>query len=41
MQMVAANSTLLKWMNIISFALTVLVNSLAGSTTILGRQVDG
>jgi hypothetical protein len=39
MQMVAANSTLLKWMNIISFALTVLVNSLAGSTTILGGKL--
>jgi hypothetical protein len=39
MQMVAANSTLLKWMNIISFALTVLVNGLAGSTTILGGKL--
>jgi hypothetical protein len=39
MQMVAANSTLLKWMNIVSFALTVLVNSLAGGTTILGGKL--
>jgi hypothetical protein len=36
--MVAANSTLLKWINIISFAATVLVNGLAGSTTILGGK---
>jgi hypothetical protein len=38
MQMVAANSTPLKWINIIAFALTVLVNGLAGSTTILGGK---
>jgi len=37
--MVEANSTLLKWMNIIAFALTVLVNALAGSTTILGGKL--
>jgi len=36
--MVAANSTPLKWINIIAFALTVLVNGLAGSTTILGGK---
>jgi benzodiazapine receptor len=34
--MVANNSVLLKWSNIISFVLTVIVNSLAGSTTLLG-----
>jgi benzodiazapine receptor len=37
--MAAANPTFLKWMNIISFALTVLVNSLAGGTTILGGKL--
>ena len=37
--MVAANSTLFKWMNILAFALTVLVNGLAGSTTILGGKL--
>src|SRR3990170_5975525 len=39
MRMVAANSTLFKWMNILAFALTVLVNGLAGSTTILGGKL--
>jgi benzodiazapine receptor len=39
MQMAAANPTLLKWMNIIAFALTVVVNGLAGSTTILGGKL--
>jgi hypothetical protein len=39
MQMAETNSTLLKWMNIIAFALTVLVNGLAGSTTILGGKL--
>jgi len=34
--MVANNSVLLKWSNIIAFAFTVIVNSLAGSTTLLG-----
>ncbi len=34
--MVANNSVLLKWSNIIAFVLTVIVNSLAGSTTLLG-----
>jgi hypothetical protein len=34
--MVANNPVLLKWSNIIAFALTVIVNSLAGSTTLLG-----
>jgi hypothetical protein len=38
MQMVAVNSTLLKWINIIAFALTVLVNGLAGSTKIIGGK---
>ena len=37
--MAATNSTPLKWINITSFALTVLVNSLAGSTTILGGKL--
>ena len=37
--MEAANSTLLKWMNVVAFALTVLVNGLAGSTTILGGKL--
>ena len=37
--MVEKNSTLLKWTNIIAFALTVLVNGLAGSTTILGGKL--
>jgi hypothetical protein len=34
--MVAKNPVLLKWSNIIAFAFTVIVNSLAGSTTLLG-----
>jgi benzodiazapine receptor len=33
---VKANSVLLRWSNIIAFVATVLVNGLAGSTTILG-----
>lgn len=37
--MVAPNSTFLKWINIIAFALTVLVNGLAGSTKILGGKL--
>jgi len=36
--MAAQNSTVLKWANILAFVLTVLVNSLAGSTTILGGK---
>jgi hypothetical protein len=32
------NPDLLKWVNILAFALTVLVNGLAGSTTILGGK---
>ena len=39
MQMIAANSGLLKWLNLVAFALTVLVNGLAGSTTILGGKL--
>jgi hypothetical protein len=39
MEMVEKNSTLLKWTNIIAFALTVLVNGLAGGTTILGGKL--
>ena len=34
--MVSSNQVLLKWSNIIAFALTVIVNSLAGSTTLIG-----
>ena len=34
--MVANNSVPLKWSNIIAFAFTVIVNSLAGSTTLIG-----
>lgn len=37
--MAVANSTLLKRINIMAFALTVLVNGLAGSTTILGGKL--
>jgi hypothetical protein len=33
---VVANTALLKWSNIVAFAATVIVNGLAGSTTILG-----
>jgi len=36
--MAATNSALLKWLNIVAFALTVLVNGLAGSTTIIGGK---
>jgi benzodiazapine receptor len=38
MRMAAQNSSLLKWSNILAFILTVLVNSLAGSTTLLGGK---
>jgi len=34
--MVANNPVLLKWSNIIAFVFTVIVNSLAGSTTLIG-----
>ena len=34
--MAASNSALLKWLNILAFLFTVLVNGLAGSTTIIG-----
>jgi hypothetical protein len=37
--MPAANSTVLKWMNVLAFVLTVVVNSLAGSTTLLGGKL--
>jgi hypothetical protein len=37
--MIEANSPLLKWMNILAFALTVIVNGLAGGTTILGGRL--
>lgn len=36
--MKASNSAFLRWLNIIAYVLTVLVNSLAGSTTILGGR---
>jgi len=36
--MTAVSPPLLKWMNIIAFALTVLINGLAGSTTIIGGR---
>ena len=34
--MSTTNSALLRWMNIVAFVLTAIVNSLAGSTTLLG-----
>ena len=37
--MSAANSTVLKWMNVLAFVLTVVVNSLAGGTTLLGGKL--
>ena len=37
--MTVANSVLLKWANVVAFAFTVLVNGLAGSTTILGGKL--
>ena len=36
--MAAKNSGFVKWINIVAFVLTVLVNGLAGSTTILGGK---
>lgn len=36
--MAAKNIALVKWINVIAFVLTVLVNGLAGSTTILGGK---
>jgi hypothetical protein len=36
--MASTNSVILKWLNIIAFIFTVLVNSLAGSTTIIGSR---
>ncbi len=36
--MAATNSALLKWLNIVAFVFMVLVNSLAGSTTILAGK---
>lgn len=35
-RMATNNSVLLRWLNIVAFVLTVLVNGLAGSTTLLG-----
>ena len=37
--MVAESSSPTKWINILAFVLTVIVNSIAGSTTILGRKL--
>lgn len=34
--MAASNSALLKWLNILAFLFTIVVNGLAGSTTIIG-----
>jgi len=39
MQMTTQNSKILKWMNILAFVLTVIVNGLAGGTTILGGKL--
>lgn len=36
--MVTSDSSVMKWLNILAFVLTVLVNGLAGSTTILGGK---
>jgi len=36
--MATRSSSLLKWANVLAFALTVLVNGLAGSTTLLGGK---
>ena len=36
--MASINSAILKWLNIVSFIFTVIVNSLAGSTTIIGGK---
>lgn len=36
--MAVANLTCLKWINIMAFALTVVINGLAGSTTLLGGK---
>jgi benzodiazapine receptor len=36
--MAAVNSVLLKWVNVIAFLAVVVVNALAGSTTIIGGQ---
>jgi hypothetical protein len=36
--MASTNSSILKWLNIVSFIFTVIVNSLAGSTTIIGGK---
>ncbi len=37
--MTTRNSGILKWMNILAFVLTVVVNGLAGGTTILGGRL--
>jgi benzodiazapine receptor len=37
--MAPSNSAVLKWTNILAFALTVVVNSLAGGTTLLGGKL--
>jgi hypothetical protein len=38
MKMVIDNSTVLKWCNIVAFALMIIVNGLAGSTTLIGGK---
>ncbi len=37
--MASEDSTILKWINVVAFMLTVLVNGLAGSTTLLGGKL--
>lgn len=39
MQTAAANSSFLKWINVVAFVLTVMVNGLAGGTTLLGGKL--
>jgi hypothetical protein len=39
MQTAAADSSFLKWINAVAFVLTVLVNGLAGGTTLLGGKL--
>ncbi len=37
----ATNHTFMKWLNVVAFVLTVLVNGLAGSTSIIGGKNTG
>ena len=39
MQTAAANSSFLKWINVVAFVLTVMINGLAGGTTLLGGKL--